>query len=99
MYGWLLCCPLETTTTLLIGYTPKKKFKKTFLKALVSVLLEVVTVVTQYYTKTDSNANRYVNLISLDVSDPANIVKKEEFNITGVYMSSRKADGSILLLT
>ena len=41
------CCPLETTTTLLIGYTPKKKFKKTFLKALVSVLLEVVTVVTQ----------------------------------------------------
>ena len=60
---------------------------------------KTVTVVTQYYTKTDSNANRYVNLISLDVSDPANIVKKDEFNITGGYMSSRKAEGSILLLT
>lgn len=60
---------------------------------------KTVTVVTQYYTKSDSNSDRYVNLISLDVSDPANIVKKEEFNITGDYMSSRKANGSILLLT
>ncbi len=60
---------------------------------------KTVTVVTQYYTKTNSNYERYVNLISLDVSDPANIVKKEEFNITGNYMSSRKVNGSILLLT
>ncbi|MBE6531851.1 MAG: hypothetical protein E7679_07205 [Ruminococcaceae bacterium] len=60
---------------------------------------KTVTVVTQYYTKTNSNYDRYVNLISLDVSDPANIVKKEEFNITGNYMSSRKVNGSILLLT
>lgn len=60
---------------------------------------KTVTVVTQYYTKSNSNSNRYVNLISLDVSDPANIVKKDEFNITGEYMSSRKANGSILLLT
>jgi len=30
MYGWVLCCPPETTTTLLIGYTPikNKKLKK-----------------------------------------------------------------------
>ena len=60
---------------------------------------KTVTVVTQYYTKTDSNSNRYVNLISLDVSDPANIVKKDEFNITGDYMSSRMTNGNILLLT
>ena len=60
---------------------------------------KTVTVVTQYYTKTDSNSNRYVNLISLDVSDPANIVKKDEFNITGDYMSSSMANGNILLLT
>lgn len=60
---------------------------------------KTVTAVTQYYTKTDSNSNRYVNLISLDVSDPANIVKKDEFNITGDYMSSRMANGNILLLT
>ncbi len=60
---------------------------------------KTVTAVTQYYTKTDSNADRYVNLISLDVSDPANIVKKDEFNITGNYMSSRMTNGNILLLT
>ena len=30
MYGWVLCCPPETTKTLLIGYTPiqNKKLKK-----------------------------------------------------------------------
>lgn len=60
---------------------------------------KTVTVITQYYKKNNTNANRYVNLISLDVSDPANIVKKEEFSITGDYMSSRKTNGSILLLT
>lgn len=60
---------------------------------------KTVTVVTQYSEKINNNSNRYVNLIALDVSDPANIVKKEEFNITGEYISSRKANGSILLLT
>ena len=60
---------------------------------------KTVTVITQYYTKNDNDANCYVNLISLDVSDPSNIVKKEEFNITGAYMSSRMVDGNILLLT
>ena len=60
---------------------------------------KTVTVITQSYTKSSSNANRHVNLIALDVSDPANIVKKEEFSITGDYMSSRKMNGSILLLT
>jgi len=60
---------------------------------------KTVTVVTQYYSKNESVSRRYVNLISLDVSDPSNIVKKDEFNITGEYMSSRMTNGSILLLT
>ena len=60
---------------------------------------KTVTVVTQYRTKTGNNFDRYVELISLDVSDPANIVQKENFRITGNYMSSRTANGSILLLT
>ena len=61
---------------------------------------KTVTVVTQYYTKKNhSKSNSYVNLISLDVSDPENIVKKDEFSITGEYMSSRMTNGSILLLT
>ena len=58
-----------------------------------------VTVISQNYTKSNSNSNSYVNLISLDVSDPANIAEKEKFSITGDYMSSRKTDGSILLMT
>ena len=64
-----------------------------------SIDCKTVTVVTQYYSKNESVSRRYVNLISLDVSDPTNIVKKDEFNITGEYMSSRMTNGSILLLT
>ena len=60
---------------------------------------KTITVVTQYYKKSDSNYDRYVGLIALDVSDPAKIVQKEEFTVSGAYMSSRKVDGSILLLT
>ncbi len=60
---------------------------------------KTVTVVTQYYLDANGKTSRYVNLISLDVSDPANIVKKDEFNITGSYMSSRMTDGNLLLLT
>lgn len=58
---------------------------------------KTVTVITQYHKKNFNN--RFVNLISLDVSDPKNIVKKEEFSITGRYMSSRMSNGNILLLT
>ena len=57
---------------------------------------KTVTIVTQYY---NNSSSRTVNLTSLDVSDPTNIVKKDEFNITGNYMSSRMVNGSILLLT
>ncbi|MBE6656342.1 MAG: hypothetical protein E7609_05710 [Ruminococcaceae bacterium] len=60
---------------------------------------KTVTVVTQHSAPSDSYSSRYVNLISLDVSDPSQIVKKGEFNITGRYMTSRKTNGSILLLT
>ena len=60
---------------------------------------KTVTIISECYIESDDYSNRYVNLISLNVSDPKNIVKKEEFSITGGYMSSRKTDGSILLLT
>ena len=61
---------------------------------------KTATVITQNYRKTEieNRYERYVDLISLDVSDPENVVKKDEFQITGEYTSSRKANGSILLL-
>ena len=60
---------------------------------------KTVTVITQYYKKTPGNSNRYVHLLSLDVSDPSNITKTGEFSITGNYMSSRNVNGTLLLLT
>lgn len=62
---------------------------------------KTVTVVTHYYeaVKGTKSVRRCVKIVSLDVSDPENIVKKEEFTINGEYISSRMADGDILLLT
>jgi uncharacterized secreted protein with C-terminal beta-propeller domain len=60
---------------------------------------KTVTVITQYQAKSNKISDRYVHIISLDVSRPSNITKKEEFKITGNYMSSRMTNGNILLLT
>ena len=60
---------------------------------------KTVIVVTQYYERLNTVTNRCVKLLALDVSDPANITKKEEFSITGDYRSSRMTNGSILLMT
>ena len=58
-----------------------------------------VTVITENYGMHDEKSERRVTVVALDVSDPANISKKEEFTVTGMYMSSRNTDGSILLVT
>ncbi|MBR4419866.1 MAG: beta-propeller domain-containing protein [Clostridia bacterium] len=60
---------------------------------------KTVIVVTQYYERLNTVSNHYVKLLALDVSNPANITKKEEFSITGNYHSSRMTNGSILLMT
>ncbi len=60
---------------------------------------KTATIITHSYKESSSSLNSRVNLILLDVSDPANIVKKEEFTISGNYMTSRMYNGSILLLT
>ena len=54
-----------------------------------------LTVITQYY----NDSLRHVRLLSLDVSNPAAVIEKDSFDITGKYLTSRKTDGSILLLT
>jgi len=60
---------------------------------------KTITVITQYAVKSNKSYHRYVNLISLDVSDPTNITETEKFVITGDYVSSRLSDGNLLLLT
>lgn len=52
-----------------------------------------VTVVAEQY------ADGYVTVYSLDVSDPSNITEKNKVTVTGTVLSSRIADGKLLLLT
>ncbi|NCA92478.1 hypothetical protein EOM82_04410, partial [bacterium] len=61
---------------------------------------KTATVITENYNPSKySSGGRYVNVISLDVSDPTNIVEKAKFQISGAYMSSRMSNGNVLLLT
>ena len=57
---------------------------------------KIITVVAPYY---DEERSVCVRLISLDVSDPANITEEKTVSITGGYLSSRLVNGKILLLT
>ncbi len=54
---------------------------------------KTVTIVAEYY------AENYVKLISVDVSDPANMKIQQTVTVSGRYVSSRVVNGNILLLT
>ena len=56
---------------------------------------QTVTVVIDYSDK----QGRKTALLSLDVSDPANICETNRVAVQGQYLSSRKADGGILLMS
>lgn len=61
---------------------------------------KTVTVIARFHEDTNTPSDSTVKLISLDVSDPANVVQKKELNLTGYdYVSSRSTDGNILLFT
>lgn len=53
-----------------------------------------VTVVLTYYVKV-----KCVSLVSLDVSDPSKISEKGKITVVGDYVSTRVADGKLLLMT
>ena len=80
------------------GYTSRNPYSATDEKweFYLSSDCTTATVIMPYYTQT---TGRRVHLLSLDVSDPENIVKRNEFFIEGSYVTSRATSGSILLLT
>lgn len=56
-----------------------------------------VTVVAPYYDRLAGG--HFVHLVSLDVTDPANITQKARLTVSGFYLSSRKTGGEILLIS
>ena len=56
---------------------------------------KTITLITPIATNTSS----YVEIISLDVSDPEKISEKARFTMSGSYLSSRMADGKLLLMS
>ncbi len=58
---------------------------------------DTLTVIAPYYGK---DANMYVEVISLDVSQPEKgIPQKNSVTVTGSYLSSRMTDGKLLLVS
>lgn len=60
---------------------------------------KTVTIVTECTKEISGKVTPFVNLVQLDVTNPKDIIKKKELNISGRYMSSRMTNDSILLLT
>lgn len=58
---------------------------------------KTVTVITSRYIQ--EQKQRCVEIIALDVSDPASITEKNRVTVNGNYLSSRITDGKLLLLT
>ncbi|MBE6702619.1 MAG: hypothetical protein E7585_04310 [Ruminococcaceae bacterium] len=56
-----------------------------------------VTVIAPFYDR--EVGAYYVGLISLDVSDPANITQKAQLTVSGYYLSSRMVNGELLLMS
>ena len=57
---------------------------------------KTLTIVTDCYNK---NYIHYTCVISLDVSQPSNIVERSHTYVAGKYLSSRKVNGELLLVT
>lgn len=63
---------------------------------------QTITLIRPSYTYISHDSDQkqsVVNVISLDVSDPAEIQKIANFTITGGYLSSRMVDGELILFT
>lgn len=58
-----------------------------------------VTLVCPYNIYDGDDRGAYVGVLSLDVTNPANIMQKACFSLTGNYNSSRMTGGSLLLIT
>ena len=58
---------------------------------------KTVTVIAPYYEY--GTRGGYVDIVSLDVTDPAAIKEQGRISVSGAYLSSRMVDGEMLLMT
>ena len=58
-----------------------------------------LTVISSYTNKTGNTRIPYVKVITLDVSDPANVTELSNIDVSGDYLSSRLTEHGLLLMT
>ncbi len=58
-----------------------------------------LTVISSYTNKTGNARIPYVKVITLDVSDPANVTEISNIDVSGSYLSSRLTEHGLLLMT
>ena len=61
---------------------------------------QTLTVLMPFYSKNkDGWARTMIDIVSLDVSDPANTKEIKRITVTGDYLSSRVVDGQLMVMT
>ncbi len=92
----LFSCSLDRSQDEINGYYYTRDFEM-YLSADCTTL----TVIMPLYTMTskDGWARSLIDIVSLDVTDPANVRETNRITVTGSYLSSRVVDGQLMVMT
>lgn len=91
----LFSCSLDRSKEEIYGYYYTNEFEM-----YLSTDCQTLTVLMPFYSKNkDGWAKNLIDIVSLDVTDPANTKEIDRITVTGDYLSSRVVDGQLMIMT
>lgn len=91
----LFSCSLDRSKEEIYGYYYTNEFEM-----YLSTDCQTLTVLMPFYSKNkDGWAKNLIDIVSLDVTDPANTKEIDRITVTGDYLSSRVVDGQLMVMT
>ncbi|MBE6660628.1 MAG: hypothetical protein E7605_04410 [Ruminococcaceae bacterium] len=91
----LFSCSLDRSKEEINGYYYTRDFEM-----YLSTDCTTLTVIMPFYSMNkDGWAKSMVDIVSLDVTDPANVRETKRITVTGSYLSSRVVDGQLMVMT
>ena len=91
----LFSCSLDRSQDEINGYYYTRAFEM-----YLSTDCTTLTVIMPFYSMNkDGWARSLIDIVSLDVTDPANVRETKRITVTGDYLSSRVVDGRLMLMT
>ena len=91
----LFSCSLDRSKEEINGYYYTRDFEM-----YLSTDCTTLTVIMPFYSMNkDGWARSLIDIVSLDVTDPANVRETNRITVTGSYLSSRVVDGQLMVMT